>query len=469
MNNLRQDVGDTGADTIRQPPARVGVVVGSTRPTRICAEIATLVAEYLATESPLKYVLVDLAEINLPFLDEPRKPALGRYEHDHTRAWSNRILSFDGFVFVFPQYNWGYPAVLKNALDFLYEEWKGKPAALVSYGTRGGARAAEQLRTVLTGLHMDVIADNVQIKIPANDVDAAGQLVNARQTLADYLVEFKAMDSQLSACFRLCIGRLLIVDFGIAGRKAIVCASSQGIGLACATALAGEGVEVWLNGRHAESLMRAVSEVSNHGPLAAHGVVGDLVTEEGRKALLEACPEPDILVTNNRGPRPGRLDEISVADLSEAIDLHFSAPIYLLRAVIDGMVSRRFGRIVNITSAVVTRPSATMVASSGARAGLTSVMKAVSKDVARHNVTINNILPERIDSGRQLELARRASERANISFEEARRRQAESVAAQRLGTPAEIAAACAFFCAAQAGYISGNNLHVDGGSYLGLI
>lgn len=257
------------------------------------------------------------------------------------------------------------------------------------------------------------------------------------------------------------------MDLGIAGRKAIVCASSRGIGFACAAALASEGVEVWLNGRHAESLTQAVNEVGRTGP--AHGVVGDIATPEGRAALVEACPEPDILVTNNRGPRPGRLDEITDEDLSEALGLHFSAPIHLLRAVMGGMVSRRFGRIVNITSAVVTRPSPTMVASSGARAGLTSVMKAVSKDVARHNVTINNILPERIDSGRQLELAHRTAEREGISFEQARLRQAESVAARRLGTPAEIAAACVFFCSDQAGYISGNNLHVDGGSYLGLV
>ncbi|BBB00329.1 putative dehydrogenase [Actinacidiphila reveromycinica] len=259
------------------------------------------------------------------------------------------------------------------------------------------------------------------------------------------------------------------MDLGIEGRKALVCASSQGIGLACATALAAEGVEVWLNGRHEDTLAKAVDEVRAHATSPVHGVVGDLTTTGGRGALLEACPEPDILVTNNRGPRPGRLGELAEADLAEALDLHFSAPIHLLRAVVDGMAARRFGRIVNVTSAVVTRPSPTMVASSGARAGLTAVMKAVSKEVARHNVTINNILPERIDSGRQLQLANRTAEREGISFEEARRRQASSVAAGRLGAPAEIAAACAFLCSVPAGYISGNNLHVDGGSYLGLI
>lgn len=262
------------------------------------------------------------------------------------------------------------------------------------------------------------------------------------------------------------------MDLGIEGRRAVVCASSRGIGFACAAALAAEGAEVWLNGRDAQALQRAVDEIGEVGASgrpAVHGVVGDLTTEEGRRALLEACPDPDILVTNNRGPRPGRLDEISEDDLTEALDLHFSAPIHLLRAVLDGMIERKFGRVVNITSAVVTRPSVTMIASGGARAGLTSVMKAVSKDVARHNVTINNLLPERIDSGRQLQLAERTAQREGISFEEARRRQAESVAARRLGTPAEIGAACAFFCSAHAGYISGNNIHVDGGSYLGLV
>jgi 3-oxoacyl-[acyl-carrier protein] reductase len=259
------------------------------------------------------------------------------------------------------------------------------------------------------------------------------------------------------------------VNLGIAGKKAIVCASSQGIGLACALALAEEGVEVWLNGRDAATLATAVRLVSDRAALPAHGVPADLTTADGRNALLEACPEPDILVTNNRGPRPGRLEQLTDADLAEALDLHFWAPVLLLRGVLDGMTDRRFGRIVNITSAVVTRPSVTMLASSGVRAGLTSVMKAVSKDVARHNVTINNLLPERIDSGRQNQLAQLTSERDGISFQEARERQAASVAARRLGDPAEIGAACAFLCAAQSGYISGNNLHVDGGSYVGLV
>lgn len=175
------------------------MIVGSTRPTRICADIAGLAAKHLGAESALSYGLIDLAEIALPFLDEPRKPALGGYAHAHTRAWSGVVSAFDGFVLVFPQYNWGYPAVLKNALDFLYTEWRGKPAALVTYGSRGGGRAAEQMRTVLTGLHMDVVADDVRIVISADDVDDTGRLVDAGRTVAPYLDGLQAIDARLSA------------------------------------------------------------------------------------------------------------------------------------------------------------------------------------------------------------------------------------------------------------------------------
>jgi NAD(P)H-dependent FMN reductase len=121
---------------------RVAVIIGSTRPGRICPGIAEWVRDVAQEGSPLHYELLDLAEVDLPFLDEPLMGALGQYEHEHTRAWSRTVSSYGGFVFVFPQYNWGYPAVLKNALDFLYAEWGGKPASCVTYGTRGGNRGA---------------------------------------------------------------------------------------------------------------------------------------------------------------------------------------------------------------------------------------------------------------------------------------------------------------------------------------
>jgi NAD(P)H-dependent FMN reductase len=197
VNNTRPSSGESDA-TSQRAPARIGVIVGSTRPTRICPEIAALVAEHLGQDSALSYETIDLAEVDLPFLDEPRKPAAGDYVHEHTRAWSELVSSFQGFVLVFPQYNWGYPAVLKNALDFLYAEWKDKPAALVTYGSRGGARAAEQMRMVLTGLHMQVIEDGVQIKLAEGDVDGAGRLVDVRRTLEGCLPELKAVDAHLS-------------------------------------------------------------------------------------------------------------------------------------------------------------------------------------------------------------------------------------------------------------------------------
>ncbi|MGD0065920.1 MAG: NAD(P)H-dependent oxidoreductase [Streptosporangiaceae bacterium] len=148
---------------------RIAVVVGSTRPTRICPGIVRWVMQVAQEGSPLRYELVDLAEVGLPFLDEPRKAALHTYEH--TRAWSRTVSSFDGFVFVFPQYNWGYPAPLKNALDYLYVEWRDKPASLVSYGTGGGSKTAEQFHVVLAGLHMRELDDHLELVITDDGLD----------------------------------------------------------------------------------------------------------------------------------------------------------------------------------------------------------------------------------------------------------------------------------------------------------
>ncbi len=261
------------------------------------------------------------------------------------------------------------------------------------------------------------------------------------------------------------------MDLGIAGRRAIVCASSQGLGLASAEALVAEGVHVVINGRDATKLDAVASAMRSVGAAGATvtAVAADITTTDGRAALLAACAEPDILITNNVGPKPGSIDEVTDDDLARALELHYWAPISLVRAVLPGMRTRGFGRIVNITSAMVTTPRAVMVASAGARAGLTAVMKAVAGEVAAHNVTINNILPERIDSPRQLQVAEVEMERHGIAFDEARRRQAASIAARRLGRPSELGATCAFLCSVQASYISGTNVHLDGGSYPGLV
>jgi 3-oxoacyl-[acyl-carrier protein] reductase len=259
------------------------------------------------------------------------------------------------------------------------------------------------------------------------------------------------------------------MELGIAGRTAIVCASRGGLGKACAEALAAEGVHVIVNGRDQGRLAQAAAEIRKGAKGEVREVVGDVTTEAGRTALLQACPNPDILVNNNAGPSPKPFLEIGKEDWLQAIEGNMVAALMLIHAVLPGMRQRRFGRIINITSAMVTTPRPHMGLSSGARAGLTAVLKGLSLDVARDNVTINNLLPERFDTDRQVQMANAAMKRENISYEEARRRQVESIAARRLGDPREFGAACAFLCSALAGYISGQNLHLDGGSYPALI
>jgi 3-oxoacyl-[acyl-carrier protein] reductase len=260
------------------------------------------------------------------------------------------------------------------------------------------------------------------------------------------------------------------VDLGIAGRKAIVCASSQGLGLACASALAREGVAVVLNGRNADKLSRASASLLAASPQArvAH-VVADITTDSGRASLIDACPDADILVNNNAGPPPGGIESWSHEAWLAAFEANMIAPALLIRALLPGMRTRKFGRIVNITSAMVKSPRYVMGLSTAARAGLTALSKAVSKEAAVDNVTLNNLLPERIDSPRQEFMAQRMMKEQGLTREEARRAIANTIAAKRFGRPEELGAACAFLCSAQAGFISGQNLQLDGGSYDGLI
>jgi NAD(P)H-dependent FMN reductase len=180
---------------------RVAVVTGSTRPGRITPVIAAWILSTLPRATAISYEALDLAAVGLPFLDEARKPAAGDYAHPHTRAWSKTVSGFDGFVFVFPQYNWGYPAPLKNALDFLYVEWSGKPAALVSHGTRGGGRAAAQLREVLLGLHMRPLEAPVLLSIAADAVDDDEQLLDPAATLAPFATDVQNMHQGLLGAF----------------------------------------------------------------------------------------------------------------------------------------------------------------------------------------------------------------------------------------------------------------------------
>lgn len=257
------------------------------------------------------------------------------------------------------------------------------------------------------------------------------------------------------------------MDFGIAGRTALVTASSRGLGRACAMALAREGVSVTINGLSADNLEAAAADIRALG-VEVTPVAADINTHEGRTALLAACPDPDILVNNNWGPPPGDWESFEYADWLRAVESNMLAPIMMIRGVVGGMRARKFGRIVNITSQMVKSPFSVMGLSAGARAGLTAACKALSREVAKDNVTINNLLPERIDTERQVYMARQRAEAAGITYEEARREIVESIAANRMGTPEEFGAACAYLCSAHAGYVSGQNLQLDGGSYRGV-
>ena len=224
-----------------------------------------------------------------------------------------------------------------------------------------------------------------------------------------------------------------------------------------------------INGRSEDTLRAAADVLRAETGGNVRSVAADLDVQEQRERLLAACPEADILVNNNGGPAPGSFQSWGHAEWLAALESNLLAPIAMIRALLPGMRERRFGRIVNVTSAMVKAPVAPMGLSTTARSGLTALCKALSREVARDNVTINNLLPERIDTDRQTQMAEIVSKLAGISLEEARERQVQSIAAGRLGRPEEFGDACAFLCSAQAGYISGQNLQLDGGSYPGVV
>jgi len=260
------------------------------------------------------------------------------------------------------------------------------------------------------------------------------------------------------------------MNLGIAGKRAFLAASSQGLGLACARSLAREGVHVTLNGRSAEKLHAAAQALREEADGAmVDAVVADLTTEEGLELIFAACSDLDILVTNNAGPKPGALGDWDEEALVRALRANAVPAVLLMRRYIPKMQFAGFGRVVNITSAQVKGPRPDMGLSTSARAALTAISKAISLDVAKDNVTINNLLPERFDTPRQEFMARRFMDADGITREEAYARIASTIAARRLGRPEEFGDACAFLCSAQAGYISGQNLQLDGGSYAGLV
>jgi 3-oxoacyl-[acyl-carrier protein] reductase len=257
------------------------------------------------------------------------------------------------------------------------------------------------------------------------------------------------------------------VDLGIAGRTALVCAASKGLGRGCAEALAREGVEVTILARTESEVRETAGKIGAMCGWPVQWLACDITTPEGRTAALAACPQPDILINNAGGPPPGDFRDWDRDTWLRAIDANMLTPIELIKATIDGMIARKFGRIVNITSSAVKAPIDILGLSNGARSGLTGFVAGVARKVARHNVTINNLLPGPFDTDRlrgNLETRAKASGK---SIEELRTAQMSANPAGRFGSAEEFGAACAFLCSAHSGYIVGQNLLIDGGGYPG--
>ena len=248
-----------------------------------------------------------------------------------------------------------------------------------------------------------------------------------------------------------------------------VCASSKGLGKACAKSLMEEGVSVVINARGEDTLKETFQELSTIDKDRISMVIADLDTEEGRNRIIESCPDADILVNNNSGPPPVNFLDTDKDAWLKALESNMLAAIFMIQALLPGMKQREFGRIINITSAMVKSPHPMMSLSTSARTGLTAFSKGLSKEVAEDNVTINNLLPERFDTDRQVFMTEMLMKNQNISRDEARSQIASSIAANRFGKPEEFGATCAFLCSQQASFISGQNIQLDGGSYEGLI
>ena len=257
------------------------------------------------------------------------------------------------------------------------------------------------------------------------------------------------------------------MDLGIAGKRALVCAASRGLGRGCAEALAREGVDVTICARTAADVERAADEIGAAVGRRVGRVACDITTPTGRAAALAACPSPDILVNNAGGPPPGDFRDWDRDAWIRALDANMLTPIELIMATIDAMIERRYGRIVNITSSAVKAPIDVLGLSNGARSGLTGFVAGLARKVVRHGVTINNLLPGQFDTDRLRVTYAGRAKAAGKSIDEALAAGAAAVPAGRFGTPAEFGAVCAFLCSAHASYVAGQNVLVDGGNYPG--
>ena len=257
------------------------------------------------------------------------------------------------------------------------------------------------------------------------------------------------------------------MDLGIAGRKAIVCASSRGLGRACAEALAQAGCEVVVNGRSNDAVQATVAEIRQKTGATVTGVVADVADRAGQDALFAACPEPDILVNNNAGPPFRDFRVLTREQMLDGVIANMVVAIELTQRAIDPMMRRKFGRIVNITSGTVKMPQAGLDLSSGARAGLTAFMAGVARAVAGSNVTINFLLPGAFETDRLRGSIDANAKKQGVSYEQAAAHRIKTIPAGRFGTPAELGATCAFLCSQQAAFITGQNILIDGGAFPG--
>ena len=259
------------------------------------------------------------------------------------------------------------------------------------------------------------------------------------------------------------------MDLGIAGRSAIVCGGSAGLGRATAAALAADGVKVLIAARSEDRLAAAAADIAAETGAEVSWVAADVTTDAGRDAVLAACPAPDILINNAGGPPPGDFRSWSREDWIKALDANMLSAIFFIKATLDGMIERKFGRIVNITSHMVKQPAAILGLSNGARAGLTGFVGGLSRDVARHNVTINCVLPGQFDTDRLKSNHQRFADANQIDLQTMQANARRGIPAGRFGQPDEFGAMCAFLCAAKAGYITGQNIILDGGQFPGLL
>ena len=257
------------------------------------------------------------------------------------------------------------------------------------------------------------------------------------------------------------------MELGIRGRTALVCAASKGLGKGCAMALAREGVNLVITARGGEALEATAAEIRKRFGVSVSVVASDITTPEGREAALKAAAAPDILVNNAGGPPPGDFREWDRDAWVKALEANMIAPILMIRAVVDGMIGRKFGRVVNITSGAVKAPIPELGLSNGARTGLTGFIAGLARTTVRHNVTVNNLLPGPFETDRLRANLEFNAKKLGKSADELRKLRTEANPAGRFGTIEEFGDACAYLCSAQAGYITGQNLLIDGGGYPG--